>query len=251
MKFNTLTAVAAAACMTLGSAVFADPNNLPTKGNDVNGTGVNGAAHGQPNTSDQGGAMVPDNVNGANPTGVNLRRMEMGDPVSSQINMWAKDPNTAGDRLFALEAGCGNMWEVQFAKIEQDKGSDPQVKQLASQIERDHAAAQQKLEPIASKLGVKIPERLSPEKQAKLNLYSQLPGDQLDKVYLSEMKADHLKDVNVYADHAKTIQDPDLRQYAQDTLPKLREHTAMILKQNETKGMPAETTFNNNMSMNQ
>ena len=65
------------------------------------------------------------------------------------------------------------------------------------------------------------------------------------------MKADHLKDVNVYADHAKTIQDPDLRQYAQDTLPKLREHTAMILKQNETKGMPAETTFNNNMSMNQ
>jgi putative membrane protein len=251
MKFNTLTAVAAAACMTLGSAVFADPNNMPPSGNDVSGHGVRGAAHGQPNTNDRGGPMTPDNVNNANPSGVNMRRMEMNDPVSSQITMWAKDPNTAGDKLFALEAGCGNVWEVAFAKLEQEKGSDQQVKDLAAHIEKDHAAAEQKLEPIASKLGVNIPQHLSPEKQAKLNLYSQLPADQLDKVYLSEMKADHLKDVNAYADHVKTIQDSDLRTYATDTLPKLREHTAMVLKQNEAKGMPAETSFQSGGSMNQ
>jgi len=246
MKFNTLTAVAAAACMTLGSVGFAAgpnnvPNNVPTKGKALGqNPDVNGAAHGQPNTNNQP----------ANPA--DMGPMATTDSVSSQISTFAKDPNTASDKLFALEAGCGNMWEVQFAKLEQEKGSDQQVKDLAAKIEKDHAAAEQKLEPVASKLGVNIPQQLSPEKQAKLNLYSQLPADQLDKTYLSEMKADHLKDVNAYADHVKTIQDSDLRTYATDTLPKLREHTAMVIKQNEAKGMPAETSFQGaGMSMNQ
>ena len=232
---STLAAVTAAACMTVAAVVYADPNNVPSQGPNVGGNQVSGASHGQPNTGDTGGGIAA-----------------VSNAEARQIILFGKEPETAGDRLFALEAGCGNMWETKLAQLEQDKGSDPQVKQLAASIQRDHTAAGQKLEPIALKLGVTIPQALSDDKQAKLDLFSKMPPEKVDAIFLSNMKADHLKDVNVYADHVKVIKDPDLRTYATDTLPHLREHTAMILKANETKGMPAETTFQSTgMSMNQ
>ncbi|MGN6506243.1 MAG: DUF4142 domain-containing protein [Tepidisphaeraceae bacterium] len=251
---HSIVALAAACSMTLGGVAFAQdsshPGMAPQDRNPSTPSAAQSDTHGnegsyntvnQSQQSMRDKAMGDHNMNDMH----DMHGMHNGAEATivKQLREWKSTPDKAPDAMFALEAGCGNMWEVEFGKLVADKAQDQQVKDAANQIVKDHQAAQQKLEPIAQKLGVQLPNELPAEKQAKLDIYRQLPADKLENTYLSQMRADHLKDVNVYSDEAKSAQDPDLKNYASETLPKLREHAAMLIKTAETRGMNTDLNF--------
>lgn len=163
--------------------------------------------------------------------------------VNSQLLKYAASPDTTGDPCFALKASAGNMTEVEASRVIVDKATDPQVKQLAQTILDEHQKAQDKLTPIAKKLGVMLPDQLPTMHQAEVNTLKNLSPDMAEKAYLSMMKAEHLKAVSMYTDKAPMLKDADLKAYATETLPHIRAHTAKILAANEAKGMPLDTHF--------
>ena len=52
----------------------------------------------------------------------------------------------------------------------------------------------------------------------------QLSGAEFDEAYMDEMVEDHEKDVELFEQQAESGKDPDLRAFAEETLPALREH---------------------------
>lgn len=139
-----------------------------------------------------------------------------------------QSPETAGDKLFILDNACGNLYEVQFSRLVAAKAQDAKLKDLAGMIEKDHAAANEKLKPIAQKLGLDLPTALPSEKQAQLEVIGALPPEMLAKAYLIIQRGLHAKDATNFADYAKEAKDADLKAYINEVLPKLKAHGAHL-----------------------
>ena len=55
-----------------------------------------------------------------------------------------------------------------------------------------------------------------------------LSGAAFDRAYVSDMLADHRKDVADFKHQAMGAKDPDVKQFASKTLPTLKEHLKMV-----------------------
>ncbi len=159
------------------------------------------------------------------------------DDPSRQIQSFAQNPETAGERLFVLGNGEGNLWEIEFSKLVQQRSQDADVKALARQIEQDHTQANQKLQSVAQKLDVELPTTLSPMKQAKLQVFRSFPPEKLDKCYLGMAKADHARDIVAFSIPQNEVRNPELRQYISEVLPKLKQHGDHVQQVASAKGV--------------
>jgi putative membrane protein len=125
---------------------------------------------------------------------------------------------------FLNEAIEGNSSEIALAEIAQRKAQNSQVKQLASMIHKDHEKANKQLKPIAQAHGVSINETLDSKDHSTLERFQKLSGTEFDKAYVTDMLKDHQKDIGKYQTAARTLQETDLKNYAQNTLPTLQKH---------------------------
>lgn len=160
--------------------------------------------------------------------------------ASQQMMRIAKSGDKAPDQLFALMAANGNLFEVEFARLVNEKSQDQQIKQLAQHIMQEHQQANQRLQPAAQDLGLTLPTSLPSHKQQVLQVYRAMPVDKLETCFILENKALHAKDVTSYNDHTKTVQNEKLRAYVTETLPKLQQHTQMIVKAAQAKGISGD-----------
>ena len=163
--------------------------------------------------------------------------------VGSQLLTFASMPEEKGDAKFALIAGLGNQQEIEIGQFVAGKAQDPKVKELASTLAKEHGMAQDKLKPIAEKLGVKYPDTLPAMPKSMLVAFQNMPVEKMEKAFLSAMKGDHVKTAGFYADHIPMLKDADLKAYATETLPHIRAHTAQIIEQNAAKGLNVDMDF--------
>jgi putative membrane protein len=89
---------------------------------------------------------------------------------------------------------------------------------------QDHGQANQKLMAIAQQKGFQLPQEPSEEVQQTYQELQQLSDAEFDQAYMDEMVRDHEEDVQAFERQAQSGQDPDLRAFAQETLPTLRAH---------------------------
>lgn len=94
----------------------------------------------------------------------------------------------------------------------------------------DHSEVNDKLQAAASKQGVNVPSEMNSEDQATFDKLSKLSGPEFDRAYMANMVRDHKKDINEFEREAKTGKVSAIRQFAQETLPTLREHLQMTEK---------------------
>ena len=133
------------------------------------------------------------------------------------------------DKIFLKQAAIGNMFEIQLSELAQQKAQDEKVKQFAQMMVQDHNQAKQKLQQVAQKKQVNLPSDLPELKQEELQAYQQLEGSEFDQAYLSCMKVAHAKDVALFQEKAKHAKDQDVKQFAQQALPKLQQHKQQVM----------------------
>src|SRR4051794_9113312 len=97
--------------------------------------------------------------------------------IEQQLDQIAKDPSTAADKLFVLEAAKGNMKEAVLAQQVMSKVKNQEVKQLAQQINQDHNKAQEQLRQVAESLNIKLPQALPQAEQKMIQIIVSLPAD--------------------------------------------------------------------------
>ena len=125
---------------------------------------------------------------------------------------------------FVKEASEGNQSEIALAQLAQQKAQNPEIKNLAQMIQQDHQQAQEKLQTIAQTHGVTLdatPTWTQRRAQSKLE---KLSGAEFDQQYAKDMLEDHVTDIKKFQKALQNIEDSDVKQYAQDCLPKLQAH---------------------------
>jgi len=146
-----------------------------------------------------------------------------------------------GDRKFIEEAAKGGMAEVQLGKLAAEKAQNPQVKQFGQRMVDDHTKANSQLQQIASTKNVSLPQDVDRSHRREYERLQKLSGADFDREYMKHMVSDHKKDVKEFQKTAKSAKDPDLKNFAQTTLPTLEEH----LRQAQTDEAAVKSSGNN------
>lgn len=135
-------------------------------------------------------------------------------------------PIKAADSTFMKHAAADGMAEVAMGRMALDKSSDSQVKQLAQRIVDDHKKANDQLKAIARDNGVKLPDGPTPDARKAAEAMRKLDGAAFDKAWARHMVSDHEKAVAMFTKASKSG-DADVRDFAAQTLPALRDHLQM------------------------
>jgi putative membrane protein len=131
------------------------------------------------------------------------------------------------DMTFAKEAAIGGLAEVELGKLAEQNAQDRQVKEFGARMVRDHGAANNELAMVAARKGITLPDQLDQKHVQLRDKLAKLRGAEFDRAYMREMVEDHDKDVKAFRQHAQSGTDPDLKQFAQMTLPTIEEHDRM------------------------
>jgi putative membrane protein len=127
--------------------------------------------------------------------------------------------------------------EVELGKVATEKASSPRVKEFGQKMVADRSKANTALKSAASKDGITLPSPIDAHEQHEMDEIKGLSGAAFDKKYMSEMVADHKKDVGEFEEAAKKDPNPQVGKFAQETLPTLREHLQMAQDvEKEVKG---------------
>ena len=155
------------------------------------------------------------------------RDRDQGQGITAQDLAKAMTP-PADSKEFATRAAAGNLFEIRLSELAQQKAQSQEIKQLAQQLKQDHQQAQDKLKEAAQQANVQIPEELPKAKQIKLDAFGQLEGKAFDNAYAMCQVESHLHSLAMYQNESQNGSDQQIKQYATQTLPKLRQHAGHI-----------------------
>jgi len=130
----------------------------------------------------------------------------------------------SSDYKFVTDATQGGMEEVQLGELAKQKAGSPGVREFGDKMVTDHQKANDELKQIVQKKGALIPTSLSHSETSTLDHLQKLSGAEFDKAYISDMVRDHKKDVKEFEKATKNLSDPELKAFAEKTLPTLQEH---------------------------
>jgi putative membrane protein len=144
--------------------------------------------------------------------------------ASSQTQARASSAPTAADRSFIRKAAEGGLAEVQLGQLAQQKASSQKVKDFGQRMIDDHSKANDQLKQIAQQHNVTVPSALAGAEKTEYARLSKLSGDQFDRAYMKLMLEDHQKDVSEFQKASKAASDPQVKEFAESTLPTLQQH---------------------------
>ncbi len=128
------------------------------------------------------------------------------------------------DQTFVTMAAQDGMAEVQMATLAQTNARSPRVKAYASEMIKDHGAANDQLMKLVQAKGVTPPTDLSETQNQQKTMMAAEKGAKFDRDYMHGQVADHQAMVQAFQDEAQNGQDADIKAYAMNTLPTLQQH---------------------------
>ena len=154
---------------------------------------------------------------------------------SSQANL------NQQDRDFANTAAQANRAEIELGNLAQQHASSDAVKQFAKTIVDDHTNAGQQLKSWASQSNVTLPSGLAPDDSSTKSSLSSLSGSQFDQKYIQAQLQDHKKAIALFEKEVNEGQNPQLKQFAEKTLPVLQDHVRIAEDLAGKMGMSGKT----------
>jgi len=125
---------------------------------------------------------------------------------------------------FLKDAGQANQTEIAMANVAEGKSQNTQVKELARMMRTDHEQNYGQLQTIAQNHGIALDAKLDMLNQHEVNRLQKANDADFDKEYTKVMLKDHVKCIKRFDKAVSDIEEQDVKQYAQSTLPALRHH---------------------------
>jgi putative membrane protein len=167
-------------------------------------------------------ATNPAGMTGPSPGPAAATPQQPGNPAAARNATSAQ--LDAADRAFVEKASAAGMAEVQAGQLAQTKAKSDDVKGFAQHMVDDHTAAGEKLKAIAQADGVQPPSNLDDKDQKQLVALQKLNGAAFDRRYIEDQTAAHKEAVALFEKEAKSGSNAQLKQFAVDTLPTLKQH---------------------------
>jgi putative membrane protein len=128
------------------------------------------------------------------------------------------------DHAFLVTAATAGLEEVTLAKLAVLKATSPDVKSFAQKLADERVKANDQLRQLAVSKGVKdLPSQPDRSTQVVFDQLSQRVGEAFDASYMQRVVEDSLGNVAQFDNEAQHGADADVRQFAANVLPSLRE----------------------------
>jgi putative membrane protein len=148
---------------------------------------------------------------------------------------------TAAD--FVSQAANSDMFEIQSSELALKKTKDSRIRDFAQMMVRDHTAASEKLKAAAA--GQMVPTTLDQEHSQMLQQLQQANDNDFSRSYVQMQFNGHQKAVALFENYGQGGDNAQLKQFAQQTVPKLREHLQHITEiRNNMQGPAARVSQN-------
>ena len=178
------------------------------------------------------GVSAQATVNGAGAdASVSSDRSSTSTSASSSSDRFGSDANRNAsgkldrtDANFVREAADGGLMEVKMGQMAKDHGNNADVKSYGERLVKDHTKANDKLSQLASQKGVNLAKDMEPHKTGMLKDWENKNGADFDKAFIQHALKDHKKDIDKFEKASRDLKDSELRSFAMETLPTLREH---------------------------
>jgi putative membrane protein len=131
-------------------------------------------------------------------------------------------------RYFLTQASIGNLQEVNMSRTAVAHAQMQEVKDFAQQMITDHSKAEDQLMQLVKRRGIEIPGPATDIPPEDIML-AKIPARDFDKMYVHMMVPGHRQTVQMFEKYALTGKDPDVKAFAQQTLPILKKHLQAII----------------------
>jgi putative membrane protein len=127
---------------------------------------------------------------------------------------------------FVAEAAQSDMFEIQSSKLAASK-TQGDVQSFANQMATDHTKTTIQLKGLALSAKIPLPTTMVSSQQNMLDELSKLNGDDFAKTYARDQLSVHQTAVSLFERYSKSGGNPQLKHWAEETLPALRHHLEM------------------------
>lgn len=134
------------------------------------------------------------------------------------------------DAQFVVDVVTSNYGEVKLAQLAQQKSSNKELKEVAKMLETDHTAVLNDLKSMASKKGITVPTEESGVAKDKLKDLSDDKPSEFDKEWCETLMDNHKNSISKFENAANDATDPDLKNFVNTVLPKLRTHHDKLME---------------------
>jgi putative membrane protein len=135
---------------------------------------------------------------------------------------------SSSDLKWMQTAARAGIAEVEAGKLAAAQGKRDDVRAFGKQMMEDHGKANEELKAIAARKGVTLPDKMDSTHIKEATKLSGLNGDKFDKEYLSNAGvSDHTAAEKLFKKGSSDLKDPDLKAFAQKTLPTVQQHLQM------------------------
>ncbi len=134
------------------------------------------------------------------------------------------------DQEFIQKASAAGLAEVNMAKMALQNATTPAVKEFAQRMLNDHTKANRELNRIADANRMTPAANMDAAHQEMSREMSAMTGENFDRRYVRGQLKDHEAAVALFQAEAKNGKNPQLKEFAVQTLPTLREHQEMVRK---------------------
>ncbi|MBT2320837.1 DUF4142 domain-containing protein [Variovorax paradoxus] len=152
------------------------------------------------------------------------------DPPASRGSA-ASSAVSDSDRALMTKAAGGGLYEVEAAKMASQKAQSAEVKQFADMLVQHHSAANEELKALAATKSVELPKDAPADKKNKMAALEKNSGASFDRAFIQQVGvSDHQADIKLFLMASRSAKDAEVKAWATQTLPTLKEHLAAAQK---------------------
>jgi putative membrane protein len=145
----------------------------------------------------------------------------------SQLGGKASPELSTGDNHFFKVVANANDTEVKMSQMALAQSQNAQVRQFAQHMIDDHTQAGKQVQALASQKDVVLPQQLDTIHQDLVDGLRGKTGADFDRAFMSAQVTAHQDTINNVKAEADNGSDQDVKQLAQQLLPKLQDHLRM------------------------
>ncbi|HEX4327416.1 MAG TPA: DUF4142 domain-containing protein [Burkholderiales bacterium] len=134
----------------------------------------------------------------------------------------------ANDWSWMEKVARADAAEIRAGQLAQSKAVSPQVRAFAEKMVADHTKTSTELKALASDKGVFLPDEPDAAHKSDYAKLQRLTGPKFDEQYMERAGVnDHKAAVALFKRGTTSLYDPDVKAFAQNTLPAIQHHYEM------------------------
>lgn len=129
---------------------------------------------------------------------------------------------------FIVEAVASNYANIRFAQLAINKSANPDIRDVASTIERDQAAELRQLTGYANQKGIAIPLEETEDAKDKLNELANQEKMAFNEKWCRDLAKRNEKEIQSFESMWEKTKDEDLKELINRSLPEMRNHLVKL-----------------------